>query len=89
MIVEFDQLFSKSIDKINDKKILLRIKNKIIELEKTDSLNDISNLKKLGGYKYYYRIRIGNYRLGFEKINSETIRLLIIENRKDIYRKFP
>lgn len=89
MIVEFDRSFLKSIDKIKDRKILKRIENKIVDLENAENLDDISNLKKLSGYKHYYRIRIGNYRLGVEQINNKIIRLIIIASRKDIYRKFP
>ena len=89
MIVEFDKSFSKSLDKIKDKKILQRTREKILELEHSGSLQDIKNLKKLSGFKNYYRIRIGDYRLGFEQIDKNTIRLIILSHRKDIYKKFP
>ncbi len=89
MIVEFDKSFIKSLTKIHDRKILERIANKILVLEKSQSLNEITNIKKLSGYLYYYRLRIGSYRLGFEQINQETIRLIIVARRKDIYKKFP
>lgn len=89
MIVEFDKSFLKSIEKIKDSKILQKIEKIIIELEASESLSKIRNLKKLVGFKNYYRIRIGDYRLGFELINRNTIRLITITVRKDIYRKFP
>jgi mRNA interferase RelE/StbE len=89
MRLEFDKSFLKSIDNIPDSKILLRLEKNIIDLEKAESLQEISNLRKLSGFKNYYRIRLGDYRLGFELISSDVIRLIVIAHRKDIYKKFP
>ena len=89
MIVEFDKSFSKSLNKINDHTILQKIEKIILELEKADSLNEIKSIKKLSGFKNYYRIRVKDYRIGFETTNKNTIRLILIAHRKDIYRKFP
>jgi len=89
MIVEFDKSFDKSLDKI----AVLSVRKKIIliieTLEKANSIREISNIKKLIGFKNYYRIRIGDYRIGFELINVKTIRLIIVASRKDIYKLFP
>lgn len=89
MIVEFDKSFLKSLLKIKDSTELYKVKSQILQLEKAKGLNNIKNLKKLIGFKKYYRIRVGNYRIGLETINEETIRLIIIAHRKDIYKKFP
>jgi mRNA interferase RelE/StbE len=89
MIVEFDQSFSKSLDKLKNLKIQHRIEKRILDLEKAKSLQDVKSLKKLTGFKKYYRIRIGDYRLGIEQIDEQTIRLIIIAHRKEIYKKFP
>lgn len=89
MILEFDKSFDKSLDKIKDKAMLARIGNTILKAEKAESIEKIPNTRKLMGFSNYYRIKIGDYRLGFERINNQTIRLIIIEHRKDIYRKFP
>jgi mRNA interferase RelE/StbE len=89
MIIEFDKSFEKSLDKISNKMVFQRINKIIIELEKSESLSNIPSVKKLIGFKKYYRIRIGEYRLGFEKINDNVIRFIIIAHRKDIYKLFP
>jgi len=89
MIVEFDKSFSKSLDKIKNPSILQRTEKTILKLEKAYSLKDIKNLKKLSGFKNYYRIRVGDYRIGVEQIDNNTLRLIIIAHRKDIYKKFP
>ena len=89
MILEFDKSFLKSLDNIRDSKTLLRLEKNITDLENAESMHEISNLRKLSGFKNYYRIRIGDYRLGFELINSNIIRLIVIAHRKDIYKIFP
>ena len=66
MIVEFDKSFSKSLDKVKDSTILQKTEKTILELEKAYSLKDVKNLKKLSGFKNYYRIRLGDYRIGIE-----------------------
>ena len=89
MNVEFDSSFQKSLSKIKDQTNLIRIKKAIIELKESTDLKKVKNLRKLTGYINYFRIRIGDFRLGFEAINDDTIRLIIISHRKDIYRNFP
>lgn len=89
MIVQFDKSFGKSLDKIKDPTILSRIELAIIKAEKASTLEAIPNIKKLTGFSDYFRIKIGDYRLGFERLDEQTIRIIIISHRKDIYRKFP
>jgi mRNA interferase RelE/StbE len=89
MIVEFDKSFSKSIIRLKDKSISQKLEELIINLESRNSLSVIPNLKKLSGFHSYYRIRIGDYRIGLERINDDTIRLIVVAHRKDIYKIFP
>lgn len=89
MIVEFDKSFEKSLDKIKNKSLFAKIERIIIQCENSKSLSEIPNLKKISGFKTYYRIRMGEYRIGFEKIDNQTIRFILIAHRKDIYKSFP
>jgi mRNA interferase RelE/StbE len=88
MKITFSDSFNKDIAKLKDKNLNKKIVEAIEAIEKADSLNEIHNLKKLIGYKYHYRIRVGDYRLGIYIINDqiEIVRLL---HRKEIYRYFP
>jgi mRNA interferase RelE/StbE len=45
-------------------------------------------VKKLMGGRGYYRMRIGDYRIGF-KVENSTIIFMHVLHRKDIYRHFP
>ena len=88
MIVAFEKSFKKDLADITDKKILLSVKNLIIDLESYSSLNEIQNLKRLKSEGKYYRIRVGNYRIGLI-VENNKIYLLRILHRKEIYRYFP
>ena len=89
MNIVFDRSFSKSLNKISDKEIRSKIEQVIIEVESAESLTHISNLKKMHGFKSFYRIRSGDYRIGVEFENPTTLRFIIVLHRKNIYKKFP
>ena len=76
-----------SLDKIYDKNLKKRIEKIILSVEDSLAIESIPNLKKIQGFKSFYRIR--DYRIGVELENTETIRFLIIAYRKDIYNVFP
>jgi mRNA interferase RelE/StbE len=58
------------------------------KMEQAKNLGEISSVEKLTGFDTYYRIRIGDFRLGFEYVANQ-IELLAIMDRKEIYRYFP
>jgi mRNA interferase RelE/StbE len=58
------------------------------DMKTAESISDLRNIKKLQGFKIFYRIRIGDYRLGFA-FEDEIIVLLHFLHRKEIYRFFP
>ena len=89
MRVEFDRSFYKSLDRVNRKDIDIRIEKLIVSLENVSNLSQITNVKKMTGYQRYYRIRLGDYRLGVELIKSDAIRFIVVAHRKDIYNVFP
>ncbi len=71
MKVVYERKFLKDVEKIKDGKILKRIQATLEDLEQiVDSHSDrsgmpeIHNMIKLKGHDQFYRIRIGDYRLG-------------------------
>jgi mRNA interferase RelE/StbE len=60
----------------------------IIQIENAVSLKEISDVKKLKGYKTAYRIKIGTYRLCF-LYDDNVIIITRFLPRKDVYRFFP
>ncbi len=88
MKAEFDKSFSKSIDNLKERRVKERVIKFIEELEKADSLFELTQIKKLKGDNISYRKKIGNYRIGFE-FDNNTVTLIVIAHRKDIYKSFP
>ncbi len=88
MKTAFKASFLKAIKKIDSDQLKADIANVILNVESAESQRQISQLKKLKGYKQYYRIRIGDYRIGI-KIEAEIVIFVDIDHRKNIYRIFP
>ena len=82
MIVKIDKSLMKDIRKINSESINNKLAKVIIEIQKANKIADISNLKKIQGTRNYYRIRMGNYRLGMI-IKKEEVEIIRILHRKD------
>ena len=88
MTVEYLKQFSKDLLKVKDESLKGDLFSTIIVLKNAETLNVLSNIKKLKGYQNAYRIRIGKYRLGFY-FNGEVIELARFVKREDIYKLFP
>lgn len=88
MKVEFKKSFLKDLKKLKNQQLKDAIFDCITHVESKQNLNQIRNLKKLSGYDVYYRIRVGDYRIGI-KLEDEIIYFVVFEHRKDIYKGFP
>lgn len=88
MKIEFAEKFYKDLDGLKEKKLKERVADVIDECKNAKTLSEIRNVKKLEGYSGYYRIRVGDFRIGIE-VKQGVIWFLRIANRKDIYRVFP
>jgi len=86
--VKFRASFAKDLRNIKNKELLDRIKQTIEHVEKSQSQQDITNLKKLKGGSNYYRTRVGEYRIGLT-IEDNTATFVRCLDRKEIYRFFP
>lgn len=88
MEIKYEVKFQKDLKDITDKILLEKLKSIIEECRNAHNINTIKNLKKLKGHETFYRIKIGDYRIGIEIIEN-TIIFTRILHRKDVYRYFP
>jgi mRNA interferase RelE/StbE len=65
-----------------------RIRKKIEEVEAASGLGELPSLKKLTGGEKYYRIRVGDYRIGII-VEDDTVVFVRCLHRREIYRYFP
>lgn len=80
--------FFKDIKKIKHKKLKQSVKNLIIALQSADSFREITNVKKMKGHAFAFRVRIGRYRVGLYFKNG-LVELARFLHRNDIYEVFP
>jgi len=59
------------------------------EVPKLNDISEIQNRKKMKGYQGYYRIRIGDYRVGYKVEEEDRVIFYRVKSRSDIYRVFP
>ena len=87
MNFEIRKTFTKDADKLpaNIQRQLAVI---IINLQQAKQLTQIKDCKKIKGSKTAYRIRLSQYRIGFF-FENDTIELVRVLGRKDIYKYFP
>ena len=89
MNILYAKRFSKDLDAIShESKIKKRLLDLIEQIKRVDVLSDMSGLKKIEGYPGYFRIRVGDYRLGI-KVTENDIEMIRFLHRKEIYRRFP
>ena len=85
----FDESFEKSIKKLKDKRIKIRVIDLIETFQEAENITEVPNIKKMQGFQSFYRVRLGDYRVGFELLEDNIVYLILIAHRKDIYKYFP
>ena len=88
MKVHFHENFNKDLLKQKDAALAKQVRKLILRLENIHNFSDIPNVKKLQGGANYFRIRLGDYRIGIIR-EGDAITLMRILHRKEIYRYFP
>jgi mRNA interferase RelE/StbE len=88
MIFQATDQFDKALAKLKNPKLDERVLALIEAIEQAEQLNSIHQVKKLKGYKNAYRIRIGDFRLGF-LLDEDTLTFDFVGLRKEFYRFFP
>jgi len=88
MNVRFERSFARDLKAVQDRSLQQRVKATIEQIEHCTHLHELNQVKSIEGERGYYRIRIGDYRLGLF-LDGETVVLVRFLHRKEIYRYFP
>lgn len=89
MIVSFKKAFLKDLEKLNEEDVR-KIKRIVFDsFPKATNLSELPNVKKLKGNSTFYRMRVGDYRIGLEVRSPDQIVFYSVLHRKDIYKNFP
>ena len=89
MKTAFRKSFDRDLKKLKkNRQVLSRIKDRIEDVGAAESIRELPSLKKLSGGNNFYRIRIGDYRIG-AILRGETVEFVRCLHRREIYRYFP
>lgn len=88
MKVTFRSSFLRDLKKIRDRAVLAAVKLVLEQLETADALEAIPELRKLAGASGFYRIKVGDYRIGLS-ISDGVLECVRCLHRRDIYKRFP
>ncbi len=88
MKIVYTKAVAKDVRKVKDKKVIAKIMSVLEEIKAASHLDELRSLKKMSGHPAAYRIRIGNYRLGFYYEDGAVILARFLK-RNDIYKVFP
>jgi mRNA interferase RelE/StbE len=84
----FHSSFLRDIKKLRDRRVQSAVEKAIDSVERANSIDQINSIKRLSGHSHYYRIRIGDWRIGL-KIEAETAIFVRCLHRREMYRYFP
>ena len=88
MQVEFRKKFLKELSKLPNP-YQSNIEEFVFDiLPNYNSLSEIGKIEKMKGYKDYFKIRFGDYRVGIKKENNIII-VETVKHRREIYKFFP
>ena len=88
MKTAFRRSFERDLRGISDRRTLDKIRRAIEAVESASAPGEVPNLKKIVGAQGYFRIRIGDYRIGVA-LEGDEVEFVRVLHRRDIYRSFP
>ena len=84
----FRKSFVRDAKKLKDQRAGEHVRAVIEAVESASALVDVPNLAKMSGASGYYRVRIGDYRIGLF-VEGDDVEFVRVLHRKDVYRYFP
>lgn len=88
MELEYRTSFIRDLRRVRNADIRGRVERTIEDLEAASTIAEIPGAARIKAEGHYYRIRLGNYRLGVALEHDVAI-LVRFLHRRDIYRFFP
>jgi mRNA interferase RelE/StbE len=86
--IAFEASFARDLRRVRDKQLLHRVQQVIEGVREAATIDAVAGMKKMQGYDTFFRLRLGDYRIGMEVVDDQVIFVRLL-HRKDIYRYFP
>lgn len=84
----FRASFLSDVKKLRDATVRRAVADAILNVEQARSIQEIRAIKRLSGHRNYFRIRIGDWRIGLS-IEDDVVAFARCLHRREIYRYFP
>ena len=88
MRLAFRKSFERDLKRISDPVVLRRVRQSIEKVEAADDMSRVRGARRLSGSGSFYRIRIGEYRIGLA-VEASDVEFVRVLHRRDVYRYFP
>jgi mRNA interferase RelE/StbE len=88
VLVRFAESFTKDLRHLREPATIRRVRETIEHLEGAEALTQVPHVKKLSGKGPYFRLRVGDYRIGM-RVEGQAVTLMRLLHRREIYRFFP
>ena len=88
MEVRADVRFDRDLKRIRNANLLRRVERAVEDLEAASAIFEVPGVVRLTAGGNFYRIRVGDYRIGFE-VEGDMVTLVRFAHRSEIYRRFP
>lgn len=88
MKVVFRKSFERDLKKVKDRDVVQRVIRVVEIMETANDISEAGNVAKLSGSGDYYRIRVGEYRIGLA-LSADEVEFVRCLHRRDLYRYFP
>ena len=89
MKIQISKRFVKDCERIDDQRILAKIRNVLETAQTISQLSELPQLEEMSGYSHFYRLKFDyRYRIGLHFDNG-TLQFLRVGRREDFYKQFP
>ncbi len=89
MKIQISKRFVKDCEKINDPRIVAKIRKTLENAQTVMHISELSQLEEMSGHTGYFRLKFDyRYRMGLY-LEDETLQFLRVGRREDFYKKFP
>ena len=88
MNIAVNRSFRRDVRRVKDSESLAQLQNVIDQARRAADIRQLRQIKKIKGGDNYYRIRVGDYRLGIS-VKGDTVTFIRFLHRRDIYRRVP
>ena len=88
MRVRYRPRFDRELRRTRNAALRRRVESAIEDVKVASTISEIPGIERMRARGRFYRIRVGEYRIGVE-VEDDVVILVRFGHRSDVYRSFP